>query len=39
MVERFRYQGVSDAGFALQWFVTGKDGVERLGDSIACVRA
>jgi hypothetical protein len=35
-VERFRYSDVSAQGFEVEWFVFGKDGQPRLGDSLRC---
>lgn len=35
-VEKFRYSDVSPAGFEVEWFVFGKDGQPKLGDSLRC---
>jgi hypothetical protein len=35
-IEKFRYSDASPAGFRFEWFVFGKDGQPRLGDSLQC---
>jgi hypothetical protein len=35
-VEKFRYSDVSPVGFEVEWFVFGKDGQPKLGDSLRC---